>query len=44
MLEKPNSASLMILPPDQRGNLTNAQWQRLKPLLPAQKPSVGRPE
>ena len=33
----------MILPPDQRGNLTNEQWQRLKPLLPAQKPSVGRP-
>lgn len=33
----------MILPPYQRGNLTNAQWQRLKPLLPAQKPNVGRP-
>jgi hypothetical protein len=33
----------MILPPHQRGNLTNTQWQRLKPLLPAQKPTVGRP-
>lgn len=33
----------MILPPHQRGNLTNAQWQRLKPLLLSQKPSVGRP-
>ena len=33
----------MILPPHQRGNLTNTQWQRLKPLLPPQKPTVGRP-
>jgi transposase len=27
----------------QRGDLTNAQWERLKLLLPAQKPKVGRP-
>ena len=33
----------MILPAHQRGNLTNAQWQHLNPLLPAQKPHVGRP-
>lgn len=33
----------MILPPHQRGNLTNAQWQHLQPLLPPEKPSVGRP-
>lgn len=36
----------MVLPPDsihRRGDLTNAQWQRLRPLLPAQKPPVGRP-
>lgn len=26
-----------------RGDLTNQQWQRLEPLLPAQKPQVGRP-
>lgn len=33
----------MILPPHRRGDLTNAQWEKLKPLLPAQKPIVGRP-
>ena len=33
----------MILPPHQRGNLTNTQWQRLKPLLPPPQPTVGRP-
>ena len=33
----------MILPPHQRGDLTEPQWQRLKPLLPAQKPDTGRP-
>ena len=33
----------MILPPGRRGDLTNQQWERLKPLLPAQKPKVGRP-
>jgi transposase len=36
----------MVLPPDsvhRRGELTNDQWQRLQPLLPAQKPAVGRP-
>ncbi|QYO62634.1 IS5 family transposase [Leptolyngbya sp. 7M] len=36
----------MVLPPTsihRRGELTNAQWQRLQPLLPAQKPRVGRP-
>jgi transposase len=36
----------MVLPPDsihRRGDLTNAQWQRLQPLLPCQKPPVGRP-
>jgi transposase len=35
----------MVLPPDsiRRGDLTELRWQRLKPLLPAQKPPVGRP-
>lgn len=33
----------MILPPHRRGDLTNTQWQKLKPLLPPQKPTVGRP-
>ena len=33
----------MILPPHRRGDLTKEQWQRLKPLLPDQKPKVGRP-
>jgi transposase len=33
----------MVLPPHNRGDLTNAQWKRLEPLLPAQKPRVGRP-
>ena len=26
-----------------RGELTNEQWEKLKPLLPAQKPPTGRP-
>lgn len=26
-----------------RGDLTNEQWERLKGLLPPQKPSIGRP-
>jgi transposase len=26
-----------------RGDLTNAQWERLKPLLPSPKPHIGRP-
>lgn len=26
-----------------RGDLTNEQWDRLKPLLPPQKPHTGRP-
>jgi transposase len=26
-----------------RGDLTNEQWERLQPLLPPQKPSIGRP-
>ena len=26
-----------------RGDLTNAQWERLRPLLPLQKPKIGRP-
>lgn len=26
-----------------RGDLSSQQWQRLEPLLPAQKPQVGRP-
>ena len=26
-----------------RGDLTNEQWERLKPLLPPQKPHTGRP-
>lgn len=33
----------MILPPQGRGDLTGRQWQRLKSLLPAQKPETGRP-
>jgi len=33
----------MILPPQRRGDLTNSQWQCLAPLLPPQKPAVGRP-
>jgi transposase len=37
----------MVLPPAQRthrrGELNDRQWQRLQPLLPSQKPSVGRP-
>jgi hypothetical protein len=37
----------MILPPPaqsiRRGELNNRQWQRLEPLLPLQKPRVGRP-
>ena len=27
----------------QRGDLSDAQWERLKPLLPPQKPHTGRP-
>lgn len=26
-----------------RGDLTNEQWERLAPLLPAQRPATGRP-
>jgi transposase len=26
-----------------RGDLTNAQWERLQPLLPPPKPKIGRP-
>ena len=26
-----------------RGDLTTAQWERLQPLLPPQKPPIGRP-
>ena len=33
----------MILPPHNRGDLTAAQWKRIAPLLPTQKPAVGRP-
>jgi transposase len=36
----------MVLPPNSihcRGELTNAQWQRLPTLLPTQKPLVGSP-
>lgn len=33
----------MILPPQSRGDLSQAQWHKLKPLLPPQKPMVGRP-
>jgi transposase len=36
----------MVLPPHsihRRGELTDAQWQRLQPLLPSQAPRVGRP-
>ena len=33
----------MILLPHSRGDLTEQQWLRLQPLLPTQKPTVGRP-
>lgn len=36
----------MVLPPrsiHRRGELTDAQWRRLQPLLPHQKPRIGRP-
>lgn len=33
----------MTLAPPGRGDLTNAQWQIIRPLLPPQKPNVGRP-
>lgn len=36
----------MVLPPTSihhRGELTDAQWQRLQPLLPSLAPRVGRP-
>lgn len=36
----------MILPPNsihRRGELNESQWRRLRSLLPAQKPAVGRP-
>ena len=33
----------MIVLPQRRGDLSAQQWQRLQPLLPAQKPTVGRP-
>lgn len=33
----------MILPAHNRGDLSTAQWKRIVPLLPAQKPAVGRP-
>ncbi|AUB35241.1 Transposase [Nostoc flagelliforme CCNUN1] len=26
-----------------RGDLSNEQWERLKPLLPPQKPQTGKP-
>ena len=33
----------MILPPHNRGDLSAAQWKRITPLLPPQKPDIGRP-
>ncbi len=33
----------MILPPYRRGDLKDHQWKRLQPLLPPQKPDIGRP-
>lgn len=33
----------MILPPHRRGDLTNAQWETLEPLLPPRRSRVGRP-
>ena len=33
----------MILPPHNRGDLSAAQWKRIAPNLPPQKPAVGRP-
>ncbi len=33
----------MILAPHNRGDLSAAQWKRIAPNLPPQKPAVGRP-
>lgn len=33
----------MKLPPSNRGDLTAQQWSRIRSLLPAEKPPVGRP-
>lgn len=33
----------MILPPHNRGDLRDLQWKRIEPILPPQKPVVGRP-
>jgi len=33
----------MILPAYKRGDLKAEQWKRIEPLLPPQKPVVGRP-
>ncbi|NET36816.1 MAG: transposase, partial [Cyanothece sp. SIO1E1] len=33
----------MILSPHNRGDLNPGQWKRISPLLPPQKPVVGRP-
>ena len=33
----------MILPAHNRGDLNAAQWKRIAPLLPPQKPALGRP-
>ncbi|MGK7916065.1 MAG: transposase [Prochloraceae cyanobacterium] len=33
----------MILPAHNRGDLSTAQWKKIKPLLPPQKPAIGRP-
>ncbi len=33
----------MIVPPYRRGDLKDHQWKRLQPLLPPQKPDIGRP-
>lgn len=38
-----NSVQIIILLGMNRGDLTNAQWERLQPLLPPQKPKTGRP-
>jgi transposase len=34
---------MLIRPRPRRHELTDAQWEKLKPLLPPQEPQMGRP-
>jgi len=38
-----NSVQILILLGMHRGEITNAQWERLQSLLPPQTPKTGRP-